>query len=80
MRIWLNSQAMNAMGVTPGDISAALTKNNVQSAAGTTKGSQVSINVQATTDLNTIDQFKKVVVKSSNGRLVRLGDENRAAR
>ena len=74
MRIWLNSQKMNAMGVTTGDITTALQNNNVQSAAGTTKGSKVLINVQATTDLNNVDQFNKIVIKKNNGRLVYLGD------
>ncbi len=74
MRIWLSTQEMNALGVTAADVSKALASNNVQSAAGTTKGSQVLLNIQATTDLNTVEQFKELIVKNVDGRLVHLGD------
>ena len=74
MRIWLDTQKLNAMGVTVNDVTAALEKDNVQAAAGSTKGKEVSLSIQATTDLSSADQFKKIVVKDVKGRLVYLGD------
>lgn len=75
MRIWLNPQKMAALNVTPNDISAALQNNNFQSAPGKTKGELVAFNINALTDLHSVEEFKDIVVKSSeDGSLIRLED------
>jgi multidrug efflux pump len=52
----------------------ALARNNYLSALGRTKGSMVSVNLVANTDLRTPDEFRQLVVKESDGVVVRLGD------
>src|SRR6202035_3390531 len=52
----------------------ALSKNNYLSALGSTKGSMVSVNLVANTDLRTPDDFKQMVIKQANGVVVRLGE------
>jgi multidrug efflux pump len=52
----------------------ALAKNNYLSAIGSTKGSMVSVNLIANTNLKTAEEFKQLVVKENNGVVVRLGD------
>src|SRR5512143_3899970 len=52
----------------------ALAKNNALSALGKTKGSMVSVNLVANTDLKTPEEFRQLVVKEKNGTLVRLGE------
>src|SRR3977135_2054709 len=74
MRLWLNPELMAARGISPSDLNAALSKNNYLSALGSTKGSMVSVNLVANTDLRTADEFKQLVVKNNNGVVVRLGD------
>jgi multidrug efflux pump len=74
MRIWLKPDQMAARGVSPSDIRDALSKNNYLSALGSTKGSMVSVNLIANTDLRTSDDFKQMVVKQENGVVVRLGE------
>jgi multidrug efflux pump len=74
MRIWLKPDQMAARGVSPSDIHDALSKNNYLSALGSTKGSMVSVNLIANTDLRTPDDFKQMVVKQENGVVVRLGE------
>src|ERR1700728_4860868 len=74
MRIWLKPDQMAARGVSPSDIRDALSKNNYLSALGSTKGSMVSVNLIANTDLRTPDDFKQMVVKQGNGVVVRLGE------
>ncbi|MGY6553296.1 MAG: efflux RND transporter permease subunit [Wenzhouxiangella sp.] len=74
MRIWLDPSRMAAMGVTGSDIRRALQANNVLSAVGRTRGQMVSINLTADTDLSTVDEFQRLVVRSDNGSLVRLED------
>jgi len=74
MRIWLKPDQMAARGVSPSDVRDALSKNNYLSALGSTKGSAVSVNLVANTDLRTSEEFRQLVVKQQNGVVVRLGE------
>src|SRR5438477_5715956 len=71
MRIWLKPERMAALGIAPSAVRDALARNNYLSAVGRTKGSMVSVNLVANTDLETADEFRKLVVKESNGSVVR---------
>src|SRR5947199_7726446 len=51
MRIWLKPDKMAARGISPSEVRDALSKNNHLSALGQTKGSMVSVNLIANTDL-----------------------------
>src|ERR1700686_2104685 len=74
MRIWLKPDEMAARGVPPSDVRDTLSKNNYLSALGATKGSMVSVNLIANTDLRTPEEFRQMVVKQQNGVVVRLGE------
>jgi len=74
MRIWLKPDKMAALGISASAVHDALAHNNYLSALGSTKGSMVSVNLVANTDLRTADEFKQLVVKNNNGVVVRLGD------
>jgi len=74
MRIWLKPDRMAARGISPSDVQRALTENNYLSALGRTKGSMVSVNLVANTDLQTPEEFRELVVKEDAGGMVRLGE------
>ncbi|MGE5175930.1 MAG: efflux RND transporter permease subunit [Hyphomicrobiales bacterium] len=74
MRIWLKPDRMAARGITPSDVRDALAQNNYLSTLGRTKGSMVSVNLVANTDLKTPEEFRRLVVKEKDGDVVRLGD------
>src|SRR6188472_4118263 len=74
MRIWLKPEQMAAHGESPSALREALAKNNYLSALGRTKGSMVSVNLIANTDLRTPEEFRQLVVKEQNGVVVRLGE------
>jgi len=74
MRIWLKPEQMAARAVSPSDVRDALAKNNYLSALGSTKGSMVSVNLVANTDLKNSDEFNQMIVKQQNGVVVRLGE------
>src|SRR5216110_3315769 len=74
MRIWLKPDRMAAHGIAPSTVRDALARNNYLSALGRTKGSMVSVNLIANTDLRTAQEFRQLVVKEQNGVVVRLGD------
>src|SRR5262250_2812903 len=74
MRVWLKPDAMAARGISPSQVREALAKNNYLSALGRTKGSMVSVNLVANTDLRTPEEFRQLVVKNEGGVIVRLGE------
>ena len=74
MRIWLKPDKMAALGISASQVRDALAKNNHLSALGQTKGSMVSVNLIANTDLRTPEDFRQMVVKEDNGVVVRLGE------
>jgi multidrug efflux pump len=74
MRIWLKPERMAAHGISPSMVRDVLARNNYLSALGSTKGSMVSVNLVANTDLRTPDEFRQMVVKEEDGVLERLGD------
>jgi multidrug efflux pump len=74
LRAWLDAQKMAAYGVTATDVSTALAANNYLAAVGTSKGQMVSVPLTAGTSLHSVDEFKQLSVKSSNGAIVRLQD------
>src|SRR5712671_2807978 len=74
MRIWLKPDRMAAHGISASALREALARNNYLSALGRTKGSMVSVNLIANTDLRTPEEFRQLVVKEQHGVVVRLGD------
>ncbi len=74
MRIWLKSDKMAALGISPSELRGALARNNYLSALGKTKGSMVSVNLIANTNLRTAEEFRQLVVKEDKGVVVRLGE------
>src|SRR5262245_2205690 len=74
MRIWLKPERMAALGISPSTVRDALARNNYLSAVGQTKGSMVSVNLVANTDLRTAAEFRQLVVKEQDGVIVRLGE------
>jgi multidrug efflux pump len=74
MRIWLKPDKMAALGISPSALRDALARNNYLSALGKTKGSMVSVNLVANTDLRTPEEFRQLVVKQQDGVIVRLGE------
>ncbi|MEI6350706.1 MAG: efflux RND transporter permease subunit [Verrucomicrobiota bacterium] len=74
MRIWLKPDRMAALNISPTEARAALAANNYLSALGATKGSMISINMVANTDLKTPEEFSQLVIRQQNGAIVRLKD------
>ncbi len=74
LRAWLNPQKLAAYNLTAADINRALQANNYISGLGNTKGQMVQVNLTATTELHTVEEFRKMIVKQHNGALVRLED------
>jgi multidrug efflux pump len=74
MRIWLKPERMAAYNISPVQVRRALAANNFIAAVGQTKGSLVQVNLTANTDLSSVAEFRRLVVRESGGTLVRLED------
>src|SRR5690606_19031670 len=74
LRVWLKPDLMAAHNITPIQIRQALAANNYLAALGSTKGAFMQVNLSANTDLNSVEEFKNLVVRSENGTLIRLSD------
>ncbi len=74
MRIWLNPDLMAAHNISPVQVRQALAANNFLSALGRTKGSLIQVNLTANTDLRSVEEFKRLVVRQQDGAVVRLED------
>jgi multidrug efflux pump len=74
LRAWLDPAKLAAYGLTAADVDQALASNDYISGLGNTKGQMVQVNLTASTDLHSVDEFRNLVVKQSNGAVVRLSD------
>ena len=74
MRVWLKPDRMAAFGISPTAVRDALAQNNYLSALGSTRGTMTSVNLVANTNLQTVDEFRQLVVKEEGGEIVRLGE------
>ncbi|HEX4532699.1 MAG TPA: efflux RND transporter permease subunit [Rhizomicrobium sp.] len=74
VRAWLNPDKLAAYGLTAADVSAALGNNDFLTAVGTTRGQMVQVNLNASTNLQSLDEFRNMIVKSQNGSYIRLSD------
>jgi len=74
LRAWLDPKKLAAFGVTATEVSAALASNDFISAVGRTQGQMVTVNLTAETGLHTVEEFRRLIIKSQNGTNLRLGD------
>ncbi|MBN8548446.1 MAG: efflux RND transporter permease subunit [Deltaproteobacteria bacterium] len=74
MRIWLKPDRLAALNLSPSDVRKALADNNFLSAVGSTKGSMLTVNLVANTDMRSKEEFERLVVRKDGDTLVRLSD------
>ena len=81
MRVWIDPGRASALGLTAGEIVAALRSQNVQVAAGTvgqppvSSGAAWQLNVETQGRFASPDEFARIVVRTDpQGRVTRLSD------
>ena len=74
MRVWLRPERMAALNISPMQVRQAMAANNFLAAVGKTKGSLVQVNLVANTDLQTVEEFKRLVIRRQGDAIVRLED------
>ena len=74
MRIWLDPSKMASLQISPTDVRRALAANNYLSPVGQTRGAWIQVNLTANTNLTSVEDFRRMVVRQSGDKLVRLED------
>jgi len=74
LRAWLDPVKLAAYSLTASDVSTALSSNDYISGVGNTKGQMIQVNLNASTNLHSVEEFKNLVLKQSGGAIVRLKD------
>ncbi|WP_353234605.1 efflux RND transporter permease subunit [Diaphorobacter ruginosibacter] len=86
MRIWMDPTLMEKYALMPSDLEAALNNQNVQVSAGqlgqlpAVKGQMLNATITARSKLQTVEEFKNIVLKSAeDGSVVTIADVARVA-
>mgnify|MGYP001463976298 CR=1 FL=1 len=81
MRIWLDSQRLTSLDLTPADVVNAIRSQNVLAPVGRIGAQpmpseqQIEITLQAQGRLSDVDQFRNIVLRANpDGSLLRIGD------
>jgi len=74
MRIWLDSDRMAALDVSAQEVQEVLRENNYLAGVGKTKAGYISVDMTATTDISSVEDFRNLVVRTDGDTLVRLRD------
>jgi multidrug efflux pump len=74
LRVWLDPQRLAAVNLTSTEIVQTLRENNYLSGVGQTKGELIKISLTSNTDVSNTEQFKNLVIKSTDDTIIRLKD------
>ncbi|MEY3118167.1 MAG: hypothetical protein RIT30_99, partial [Bacteroidota bacterium] len=74
MRIFPNSDLLNAFGIAFNDIQVALNKENVELPAGKINGTKAEYIIRTLGRLSTEAEFRNIILKQDAAGIIRLGD------
>jgi multidrug efflux pump len=72
MRIWFDPAKLSAYNLTPGDVEAALNRENVELPSGKIAGNATELSVRTFGRLSTEEDFNNVIIKNVSGAEIRL--------
>lgn len=74
MRLWMDPKKLAAYNITPLDIRNSLNKENIELPSGTLEGKNTELTVRTVGRLSTVEEFNNLIIKESNGTIVRFKD------
>ncbi|GAB3227609.1 efflux RND transporter permease subunit [Hymenobacter seoulensis] len=74
MRLWLDPVKLSALGVSPVDVQAALTRENVELPSGAVQGEATQLTLRTMGRLSTVEDFNNLIIRKDEASLVRLSD------
>ena len=79
VRIWIDRRALSARNLTVADVEQALRRNNIELPAGEVESFNRQLTVRLNSRLDSLEDFREVVLDRVAGYPVRLGDVARIA-
>lgn len=74
MRLWMDPARLAAYGITPLDVRNALNRENIELPSGSLEGRNTELTVRTLSRLTTTEDFSNLIIKESNGVVVRFRD------
>ncbi|MFC0774977.1 efflux RND transporter permease subunit [Terrimonas alba] len=74
MRIWIDPAKLTGFGLTPGDVQAALLRENVELPSGKISGNATELTVRTFGRLNTEEDFNNVIIRNISGADIKIKD------
>lgn len=74
MRVWIDPAKIAALNVGANQVMAALRANNVIATVGKTENAQRQFDLLSNATLQTVDDFKQLVIANIDGAVIRLQD------
>ncbi|MBN2355309.1 efflux RND transporter permease subunit [candidate division KSB1 bacterium] len=78
MRLWLDPYKMAANRITSADIQRTVERENLELPSGRIEGDRTELSVRTVGLLHTPEQFDNLIIKESNGTIIRLSDVGHA--
>jgi len=77
-RIWIDPIRLASIDMTPSELVAILLENNFLAGVGRIRGELVQIDLTSNTDVASPEAFEQLVIKQTEGSIIRLGDVARS--
>ncbi|WBA42068.1 efflux RND transporter permease subunit [Hymenobacter canadensis] len=74
MRLWMDPVKLSALGVSPVDVQAALTRENVELPSGSVQGQNTQLTLRTMGRLTSVEDFNNLIIRKDASSLVRLSD------
>ncbi|WP_133273726.1 efflux RND transporter permease subunit [Hymenobacter radiodurans] len=74
MRLWLDPVKLSALSVSPVDVQAALTRENVELPSGAVQGENTQLTLRTMGRLTSVEDFNNLIIRKDASSLVRLSD------
>lgn len=74
MRLWMDPAKLAAYQLTPLDVRRALDRENVELPGGRIEGQSVELSVRTLSRLETPEEFNNIIIRESDGNVVRMRD------
>ncbi len=74
MRLWMDPIRLAALKLAPSDVLQAVNRENVELPSGRVEGSTTELTVRTMGRLSTVDDFNNLIIKESEGDVVRFRD------
>lgn len=78
MRLWMDPLKLASFQITAVDVRNALSRENIELPSGRIEGQSTELTIRTLGRLNTVEEFNNLIIKESNGKLVRFSDIGRA--